>query len=73
MAVAQSIVVAASVYFSLGLIVGVPFVWWGVSKIDPAAGGTSIGFRMLILPGTVALWPLMARKWFSARRMERPL
>ena len=49
-----------------GLAVGVPFVVRGVDRVDEAARGASRGFRLLILPGTVALWPLMATKWIQA-------
>ena len=50
-------------YTAAGLVVGLVFVTLGVPRIDPATRGTSAAFRLLILPGTVALWPVLAAKW----------
>jgi len=66
--VAEVILLVGLAYVLCGLAVGVPFVLRGVDRVDEAARGAPIGFRMLILPGTVALWPLMAKKWIRALR-----
>ena len=68
MVVAEVIVLIALAYVLCGLAVGVPFVLRGVDRVDASAQGASLGFRLLILPGTVALWPLMATKWIMAQR-----
>ena len=68
MIVAEVILLIALAYLLLGLAVGVPFVLSGVDRVDEAARGASLGFRLLILPGTIALWPLMATKWIKAPR-----
>ncbi len=68
MVVAEVILFGAFVYALCGLAVGVPFVLRGVDRVDEAARGAPVGFRLLILPGTVALWPLMAAKWIHATR-----
>ena len=67
MVVAEVVLLVALVYLLCGLAVGVPFVLRGVDRVDPAARETSLGFRLLILPGTAALWPLLAVKWLRAR------
>jgi hypothetical protein len=64
--VAEVILLILLAYLSCGLAVGVPFILRGVDRVDEAARGSSLGFRLLILPGTVALWPLMALKWIRA-------
>jgi hypothetical protein len=51
------------VYLTCGILFAVPFVLFGVKKIDPHAAHGSWGFRLLILPGTAALWPLLLRRW----------
>jgi hypothetical protein len=66
--VAEVILLMALAYVLCGLAVGVPFVLSGVDRVDEAARGAPLGFRLLILPGTVALWPLMATKWIKALR-----
>jgi hypothetical protein len=65
-ALAEFLLAVAAPYGLLGLVVGVPFVLWGAGRVDPAARGTGPGFRLLILPGAAALWPLLAWKWWRA-------
>jgi Trk-type K+ transport system membrane component len=66
MAIAETILTVCFIYLICGLLVGVPFVLRGVDRVDPAARGAPFGFRLLILPGMAALWPLMAAKWLNA-------
>ena len=68
MIVAEVILLVVLAYVLCGLAVGVPFVLSGVDRVDEAARGASLGFRLLILPGTIALWPLVATKWIKAPR-----
>ncbi len=55
---AKVIVYVLAAYAGLGLLFAVPFVWRGVQRLDPEAEGSRLGFRLLILPGTAAFWPL---------------
>ena len=68
MIVAQVTLLIALAYVLCGLAMGVPFVLRGVDRVDEAARGATVAFRLLILPGTIALWPLMATKWIKAPR-----
>ena len=52
-------------YLACGLVFAIPFALVGVKKIDPHATHGSWGFRILILPGTMAFWPLLLRRWVS--------
>ena len=56
---ASAAVLGLTVYVALGVAFGVPFVVWGVKRIDPAASEGTWGFRLLILRGCAALWPLL--------------
>lgn len=56
---ARIVVAVLSSYLGVGLLFAVPFVLFGVERVDPAARGATWGFRLLILPGTAALWPLL--------------
>ena len=60
----------AVAYVVTGLSFGIAFVTVGITRLDPAARGTSTAFRLLILPGCVALWPVLAVKWVARRRGE---
>ena len=50
-------------YLAYGLCFAIPFALIGVKKIDSHAAHGSWGFRVLIIPGTMFLWPLLARRW----------
>lgn len=52
-------------YAGLGLLFGLAFVSRGVERLDPAAHGASWGFRLVALPASIALWPLLLRRWRS--------
>ncbi len=56
-----------AVYLGLGALFAVPFVARGVAAVDANAQGAGWGFRALIFPGVVALWPLLALRWRAAR------
>lgn len=62
---ATTLVWTVQVYAALGLIFAIPFALRGVDRVDPAAHGASWGFRVLIVPGAVAFWPLLLRRWWS--------
>lgn len=54
------------VYIAIGVLFATAFVTLGVSRIDAAAHGSSIAFRLVITPGVVALWPYLAYRWLHA-------
>ncbi|MFN7940257.1 MAG: hypothetical protein U0X73_01550 [Thermoanaerobaculia bacterium] len=58
------------IYLGLGFAFSLAFVFVGIGRIDPAARGAGWGFRLLVLPGAAALWPLLAWRW--ARGVSRP-
>ncbi len=60
-------VVLVVAYLGLGLIFGLGFVTFGVQRVDPAAAEGTWGFRLLILPGVAAFWPLLLRRWVGRR------
>jgi hypothetical protein len=63
--VAQFFVVALTLYTALGFLFAVAFVSVGAKKIDPQTIGSGIAFRLLLLPGVAAFWPLLLRRWLS--------
>jgi hypothetical protein len=44
-------------YALVGLVVGGWFAFVAAPRLDPAARGASLGFRLLIWPAAAALWP----------------
>jgi len=53
------LVYLALAYAALGLLFAVPFAFRFVDRLDPDAREGSRGFRLLIIPGAAALWPLL--------------
>lgn len=50
-------------YLACGFLFALPFAFFGVGRIDPHASRGSWGFRLLIIPGATALWPLLLWRW----------
>ena len=61
--IAATFLIVLGVYLVCGLVFAIPFALVGVKRIDPHAAHGSWGFRLLIIPGTMALWPLLLRRW----------
>jgi hypothetical protein len=64
---AQAIVSGLAGYLVIGLAFALAFVTRGVAAIDPAARSMPRLARLLIMPGAVALWPLMLWKWLKQK------
>jgi hypothetical protein len=61
--IAAVILVALGAYLVCGLSFALPFAFLGAGRIDPHASHGSWGFRLLIIPGAMALWPILLRRW----------
>ena len=64
---AEMLVSGVGAYVAAGFLFAVAFVTRGVSRVDPVAREGTLGFRLIILPGTVVLWPLLAAHWLRSR------
>jgi hypothetical protein len=53
------------IYVVVGLVIGLAFIIFGVTRVQPAA--LTVGARILLLPGATALWPLVLRRWLQSR------
>jgi hypothetical protein len=54
-----------ALYAAAGTVFALVFLLLGVTRIDNGAKGTGLGFRLLIIPGLIALWPLMLIRWVT--------
>jgi hypothetical protein len=68
MEAAQILLSALSLYGALGAIFAVAFVCRGIEQVDPAARHAPLGFRLIVAPGSAALWPLLLVRWVQAVR-----
>jgi hypothetical protein len=57
---------ALALYAAIGVVTALAFVAFGVTRVQPAS--VSLGARILILPGAVALWPYVLMRWLRAAR-----
>lgn len=65
-ALATKLVVAGWAYMAIGFLFALVFVSAGARVVDPKTAGGSVLFRVLIIPGCAALWPLLLHKWWRA-------
>lgn len=66
--VAELIAYALIAYGAAGIVFACAFVMRGAGMLDPAAAKSGPGFRVMILPGSAALWPVLLLRWMRAKR-----
>ena len=57
------------IYFLLGLLFGLYFLFKGATKIDPLMQDTKKKVRFLVLPGVIVTWPLLIGKLFNSKTL----
>ena len=67
-AFAEGLLFACASYVAIGSILAAPLLAFGLPRFDPAVKGAPWTFRALVLPGVVALWPVLMHRWLNARR-----
>jgi len=58
------------VYFIIGIAFAIWFVFYKISRIDAAAKGTSFWFKVLLLPASVLLWPIVLYKLTTLKKQH---
>jgi hypothetical protein len=71
LALAQWILGLMVVYGAVGILFAAVFLYRGITQVDPAAQGMPWLARLLLVPGTVALWPLLMNKWLMRQPPPR--
>jgi len=56
------------IYLIAGFVFALVFVFKGVEAIDEGAKGSTIGFKIIIIPATIVFWPFLLIKWISASK-----
>jgi len=54
-------------YLAIGLLIGMICVFGAIGRIDPAAKTMPFRARFLILPGLIALWPIILIRLISGK------
>jgi len=58
-------------YTLTGAAFSAVFVLFGIHRVDPVAEHAPIGFRLIVMPGVAALWPLLLTRWLKAVSRSR--
>lgn len=58
-------------WFAIGVLVSVPFLLLAVGRAVAGAKGSSIAFRLVVLPAAALLWPVLLRLWITSRTRDR--
>jgi len=64
MEAALQIIEIVKIYGAIGAAVSIPFLMFGIDRIDPSSH-QSYGFRALLIPGIVVIWPLVLWRWLK--------
>lgn len=56
---AEMIWLVVGAYLFAGALFAIYFALRGAPLLDPAAKGSSAWFRLLLIPGAIALWPVL--------------
>ena len=62
----QILLIVAAIYLVLGVLFVIPFLMKGLNKIDEGAHGSTIGFKIIIIPGVIVFWPVLLGKWMKS-------
>ena len=68
-AIAELLINVVRGYAIAGLIFSIPFVIFGIHRVDPTVRGWNVLFRLLILPGLCIFWPLFAVRLVKGKRV----
>jgi hypothetical protein len=59
-----------ALYVLAGACIAAAFVMFGVTRVLGAPTTMTLGARVLIFPGAVALWPYVLIRWLNSRHMR---
>lgn len=57
-------------YCAVGFVFALWFSFFKLRKIDEAAKGSTVWFRLIIMPASILLWPIVCKKLFEKGRSK---
>ncbi|AXI46676.1 hypothetical protein C1J03_11980 [Sulfitobacter sp. SK012] len=60
---AELIVLVVKLWAGAGVLVAIPFLIFGMDRLDEDARGAYV-FRPLLVPGIVLIWPAVVWRWY---------
>ncbi len=67
---AAAVWMGVGAYLAAGLLIGGGYLIFGARRLDDAADGASRWFRLIALPGAMAVWPLLAARWATGSKVD---
>jgi hypothetical protein len=64
----QILLIIVAIYLACGFVFMIPFIVKGVDVIDEGARCSSIGFRIIIIPGVIVFWIVLLKKWIKMKK-----
>ncbi len=61
---------AAALYVAVGLAFALAFLTFGVTRALPEPIPVSPGARILFIPASIVLWPLLLTRWLKAKERK---
>ncbi len=61
----EILLMIATIYLLMGVLFVIPFLMKGLNKVDEGAHGSTIGFKIIIIPGVIIFWPVLLSKWMK--------
>lgn len=59
------ILLLCATYLVIGVLFSLFFYAKGITKVDQGTEGSGLGFKLLILPGCIAFWPVLLSQWIK--------
>jgi hypothetical protein len=66
----EGIFTLLGLYLFCGFVFALVFIFKGLNKVDEGAPGSSVGFKIIIIPGSMIFWPLLLKKWIKASKQK---
>ena len=66
--VATALLLGVAAYATAGAVFAPPFLVRGIHRLDEAAHGSGVAFRLIVAPGVIALWPVLLAAWLRKGR-----
>ncbi len=64
----QIILIILLIFLIIGILFTFFFISRGLEKVDEDTKGSTWGFKVIIIPGCILLWPFLLRKWLQASK-----
>jgi hypothetical protein len=61
----MTVLLVVTFYAAVGIVIAAAFLTFGVTRVLPAPAAVTLGARIMLFPGVVALWPYVLIRWLK--------